>query len=275
MKTLEDIHEDCLRGNQNLMPQVVALAHFDLLTQAFGKEWRDVRACPKEIQKIFPDNVSDTNPILTSFGGLRVYKCCARALLKLTVGLTQSKTDDPFQTLRILGRSARVGSGLSDLKAPLVEAFGADVNLSQIDREAAIQVDSTLVGIERQRFRKALTNLDALRLLPEVQARGLLSTEMIGTLPSYTSTGLRLQALPTQLSKFCAQLTTSDKTAFKAAYSIAVQAGVFDSTEDIPLNKFVETVVQAKLSELLASRYPGRTGRVYHNRITRAIQRIL
>lgn len=180
MKTLGDVHEDCLQNKQSMMPQVVALAHFDLLTKALGSEWREIKACPKEIQKIFPEKVNDTNPVLTSIGGLRVYQSCSRALLKLIVELTEGEADDPFRTLRILGGSARAESGLSDLKAPLVAAFGADVDLSKIDREAAIRVDSGLEGIARQRFRKALANLDALRALPTVQERGLLSTEMIG-----------------------------------------------------------------------------------------------
>lgn len=273
VKTLGDVHEDCLQNKQSMMPQVVALAHFDLLTKALGSEWRAIKACPKEIQKIFPEKVDDTNPVLTSIGGLRVYQSCGRALLKLIVELTEGEADDPFRTLRILGGSARVGSGLSDLKAPLVAAFGADVDLSKIDREAAIRVDSGLEGIARQRFRKALANLDALRALPTVQERGLLSTEMIGALPAHTSTGLRLQAIPPQLSQFCAQMKASDKTAFKAAYSIAVQAGVFDTTEDIFPTKFLETGIQDKLRELLVSRYPGKTGRVYYNRIINAVRR--
>ncbi len=233
VKTLGDLHVACLKGIQGGMPQAVALAHFDLIALALGDNWQSTDATSETMQRVFPEQVEETDPLFSAFGGLRMYQSCRQAMFKLMVEMTEEDIGDPFSTLRILGKAAGIGSGLSDLKAPLISAFGMDVKPSCTTRDKAIEVDATLEGASRCRFRRALVLLDQLRGLPQVLDKSILLPEPIGSTLSYTRSGERIQEFPPKLLAFCLSLKAADKTAFKATYTIGVAGGVIDPNHDI------------------------------------------
>ncbi|MBT3143240.1 hypothetical protein KL867_19420 [Ruegeria litorea] len=132
-----------------------------------------------------------------------------------------------------MGKAAGIVSGLSDLKAPLISAFGKDVKPSSISRGKAMEADTVLEGTPRHRFRRALAVLDQLRGLPLVLDKGLLLPEPIGPMPTYTRSGLCIQEFPEKLSAFCLSLRATDKTAFKAAYAKGADEEVNEFTQRI------------------------------------------
>ncbi len=271
VKTLGDLHGSYLQGIQGGMPQVVAFAHFDLIAQALGENWQSTEATLETMQRIFPEQIEKTDPRLSTFGGLRMYQSCRQAMFKLVVEMTEEDIDDPFSTLRILGEAAGIRSALSDLKAPLTSAFGMDVRPSCITRDKAIEVDATLVGASRRRFRRALVLLDQLRRLPQILDKNILLPEPIGSMPRYTRSGGRIQELPPNLLADCLALKAADSTAFKATYTIGVAAGVLNPNHDVAPLDFLIPSKQACLAQLLLAKFPGKTGRIYLNRVTKAV----
>ncbi|MBT3139484.1 hypothetical protein KL867_00315 [Ruegeria litorea] len=271
--TLGDLHEACLQGRQKVMPQAVALAHFDLIALALRENWQGTVATSEAMQKVFPEQVEDTHSVLSAFGGKRKYQTCRQALTKLMVEMTEEETDDPIGALRILGKAAGIGSGLSDLKQPLISAFGKDVVPARVTRDKAIEADALLEGASRNRFRRALVTLDRLRGLPFVLEKGLLLPEPIGPMPAYTRSGLRIRDFPPKLSSFCASLKATEKTALKAVYAIGIDGDIIDPDHDVAPLDLIAPDMRASLAGLLYARYPGKTGRIYLNRVIKAVRK--
>ncbi|MBI1492444.1 hypothetical protein [Halocynthiibacter styelae] len=271
ISTLGNIHAACTKGMIQVMAPQVALAHFDLLDLAFEASWRGVAASQSGLESLMPEQAHNEDPIVVSFGGLRLYQSSRCALNKMIASLVWTEDYDSIQILRILGAEAQIGSGLSDLKAPLERSFGIEVNPKEISREIAIAADATLFGSERQRLRKAFVTLDKLREIPKVSERGLLTMQPIGPMPKYRKDGQLELPLPPQLAVLYETLAPNERVGLRAAYCCAVASRLFDAADDIAPSCLIEPKTIAKISGRLHQDKGKRTTHIYLTRVIKAV----
>jgi hypothetical protein len=269
--TLEDIYAVCTEGALQVMPAQIALAHFDLLDHAFGSSWRGVAASQAGLEHLMPEQVTDEEQVVVSFGGVRLYQSCRSALHKLIISFVWTEDTDSFRILRVLGAEAQVGSGLSDLKVPLERAFGKGVEPSEITREMAVFADAHLSGSDRQRLRRAYVTLDKLRTLPKVSQRGLLAAKPIGEMPKYTQDGQPELPLPPQFAAFYEQLAPNERSGLRAVYQAAVASCLFHAEDDIAPSCLIEPMAFAKISEQLRQDKTEWTSHIYLTRVIKAV----
>ena len=103
VRTLEDIHTICSGDVLDVMPPAVAQAQFDIVEDSIGPGWRVVLATRLGLDQLLPENATNEDQVVISFGGLRVYQSCRSAILKLIISLAPEALSDNFRTLRVLG----------------------------------------------------------------------------------------------------------------------------------------------------------------------------
>lgn len=265
------LHEQCLGSELAIMPSEVATAHVDLAAAYLGDGWEDLDVDLEWLSEKFPPDIAERPDLIAWFGGARLYAAWRAAMEKLLVESGDAIGEDPIRTLRLLGRSAGLTYGLTDLRRPLVAAFGKSVDPARITRDMAIEANRAAAGSDRPRLRAALFTLDRLRKLPAVRERGLLPPELIGPLPRYRRSGRQQHALPSRLREFCAQQRSSTVSAVKAAFEIGVDIALFGETEDPDPRQFVDPAVFTRLRDAMVAEYDGKTGRVFLNRLCKAV----
>ena len=138
----------------------------------------------------------------------------------------------------------------------------------------ALAADEGVGGLDRQRLRKAFSDLDRLRALKSVQECGILGARPIGPMPRLGGNGRRKPTLPAIMREFAAKLDTHGRSRVASVYEVAVRHGVFDQDKDIHPGAFLTPDIYHCWVALLCSEYSAAAAKAYTETVIKSVLEI-